>query len=392
MQINSTFQKNANISMVASLLWKTPGLSRVDIARELVLYRSTVSNIINNLIDNGVVFEEKEGVSLPQGGRKPICLGINERFGCVLGMEIQPSSYNAVVLNMLGEVLYSISGDFPERSFNDVAFFIIDSILPKIEELQIPLLGICIGLPGIIDSSKGIIIRSDPFHLQDHVCASKLYKKYMVPVIIENDANCLAWLELANTRGKNKKNFLCVNAEFHYKETSFGARTGMGVGLGLALDGTVYTGTRFGAGEFISVSWREGREGQTGLSEEIMTTLQTNNNSFTIWVEDLFTSLVPLISLLDLEGVYAHGELSRRADFVNSIIAERVPQFKALLDRCGCEFTLGNGSEFSVAIGAAQMFFLQLFSLPLFSGRDPSSVLEWDTIFKLANKKKDELF
>jgi DNA-binding transcriptional regulator LsrR (DeoR family) len=71
MQINNNFQKNANIAMVAQLLWRRPGISRVEIARQLDLYRSTVSNIINTLRENGVVYEDCEGSAMPQGDENP---------------------------------------------------------------------------------------------------------------------------------------------------------------------------------------------------------------------------------------------------------------------------------------------------------------------------------
>ena len=90
---NNNFQKNANTSLVAQLIWKSPGISRVDIARELNLYRSTVTNIISALIDDEVVYEGEEGSGMSRGGRKPIILRLNEKFGCVVGFDIQPSHY-----------------------------------------------------------------------------------------------------------------------------------------------------------------------------------------------------------------------------------------------------------------------------------------------------------
>jgi len=387
MQINNNFQKNANISMVAQLLWKSPGISRVEIARQLDLYRSTVSNIINTLIDNGVVFEEKEGESMPQGGRKPICLGLNDKFGCVLGIEVQPSGFHAVVLNIVGNVIFSKSGGIPELPFDDALRGILDSLMNEILHLDIPLLGICFALPGIIDSSKGIIIKSDPFHLVNHSCTANLSTRYGVPVFMENDANCLAWLELANNRGENKRNFICLNAEFHYKDSVFGEQTGMGVGLGIALGGSVFSGSKFAAGEFFSVSWREGVEGQTGLSPEIMRTLETDKKSFTAWIVDLFSSLVPVVSVLDPEVVFAHGDIARHASFVNEILDSEVPQFRSLLSRSDCELIFGDGSDLSVASGAAQMFYLQLFTLPVCSDRDPGTMIEWDAVFSLSTRK-----
>ncbi len=383
MQINNSFQKNANISMVAQLLWKQPGISRVEIARQLDLYRSTVSNIINSLIEHGVVFEEKEGAATPLGGRKPISLILNDQFGCVIGLEIQPSGYHAVIINVFGTVLHAASGSLPDVSFDKMTATIIDELLPKVASLELPLLGICVGLPGIIDSSQGIIVRSDPFHLKTHVFASAFSAKYNVPVMVENDANCLAWMELANNRGDNLSSFICLNAEYHLKESRFGERSGMGVGMGLAIGGTVYSGSKNAAGEFVSISWRNSGTGQTGLPAEVMNSVESDPAAFEQWVVDLFTSFVSVVSVLDPAVVFFHGELARHSAKVLEITGKRVPQFDALLQRSACSVVFGDGSEFSVATGAALMFFLYLFSVPGTSTGQIGRSIDWDTVFKL---------
>jgi predicted NBD/HSP70 family sugar kinase len=386
MQINNNFQKNANISMVAQLLWRTPGISRVEIARQLDLYRSTVSNIINTLIENGVVFEEKEGISMPQGGRKPICLGLNAQFGCVAGIEIQPSGYHAVIIDVFGTALFSVEKPLPEGSFSEIIELVIDEVLGARKELPLPLLAICVGVPGIVDMVNGIIVRSDPFHLRDYAFAKSFSAKYHVPVMVENDANCLAWLELANNRGDNIKNFLCVNAEYQSKEARYGDRSGMSVGLGLAFDGGVFSGSKHAAGEFVSLSWRKEGNGQTGLPPSVMANLETDAAAFEEWVVDLFSSLVPVVSVLDPETVFAHGELARRSSDVSSILERRVPQFLSLLDRSSCAFTFSGSSSLSVATGSAQMFFLHLFSVPAASGSASQVLADWDAVFRMSNR------
>lgn len=47
---NNMFQKNSNISLVAKEIWKNKEVSRIEIARNLNLYRSTVTNIISFLL------------------------------------------------------------------------------------------------------------------------------------------------------------------------------------------------------------------------------------------------------------------------------------------------------------------------------------------------------
>ena len=79
---NNLFQKNANTSLVARLIWQRKSISRAEIARELNLYRSTVTNITSYLISSGVVVEGKRLASTQQGGRKAVELSINPNFGC----------------------------------------------------------------------------------------------------------------------------------------------------------------------------------------------------------------------------------------------------------------------------------------------------------------------
>lgn len=388
MQINNNFQKNANISMVAQLLWKVPGISRVEIARRLDLYRSTVSNIINTLIENKVVFEEKEGEAMPQGGRKPIFLGLNERFGCVLGLELQPSGFHAVVLNVFGTVLFSESGSLPDMPFNETVESIIGKVMPSIRSADMPLLGICVGIPGIVDAVNGQVIKSDPFHLDNHEFSKPFSAKYGIPVLLENDANCLAWYELANNRGNDLKNFVCLNTEYQTEGTRFGETTGMSVGIGVAMGGGVYAGSKHAAGEFVSHSWRESSHGQTGLDPERMKLVRTDGEVFAEWTVDLFASFLPVIAVLDPEAVFIHGELARQVDAVRSILSERVPQFGAILERTGCDLRFGNGDDYSVAAGAAQMFYMNLFSVPACSNNELGTAIDWDSVFEITARNR----
>ncbi|HKL86073.1 MAG TPA: ROK family transcriptional regulator [Treponemataceae bacterium] len=387
MQINNSFQKNANISMVAQLLWKTPGLSRVEIARNLELYRSTVSNIINTLIQNGVVYEEREGESMPQGGRKPICLDLNGRFGCVAGIEMQPDGYRAVIIDVFGTVLFSCFGNLPELPFIEIFDFIMKDLLVEVEKNTIPLLGICLGIPGIVDSNRGVILLSDPFNLENYDFASPVSARYRLPVLVENDANCLAWKELATNRGDNLNDFICLNAEYHKRESLHGSNAGMGVGIGLAIGGRVFAGSKYAAGEFVSGSWRKGSIGQTGLPLKAMSAIDKDDTAFSDWVNDLFSSLVSVVSVFNPEAFFAHGELARRSSFVLSILEERIPQFQAILEKSNSSLIFGDGSDDLVAIGAAQMFFLELFSVPGCNSNSVSSHIDWDTVFEIVARK-----
>ena len=79
--INS--QSDINVSRILRLIWQKNGISRIEIAAQLGLDKSTVTKIVSALLDVGIVHEFAHGITGPQGGRKPIYLEISEAFAVV---------------------------------------------------------------------------------------------------------------------------------------------------------------------------------------------------------------------------------------------------------------------------------------------------------------------
>lgn len=388
---NNNFQKNSNISRIIETIWRQGEVSRIDIARSLELYRSTVSNIIGSLIENNIIIETSSGESLPQGGRKPIYLNLNTNFGCVIGFEIQPKKYHAVIIDLNSSILFSSTEETPSAELDDICTSIFPSLIEKTKELGLPLLGICVGLPGIIDSNHGKIIRSDPFDILQDEFVKRYTEQYKIPVLIENDANCCAWLQLTLNRKENLQDFILLLAEYHKANPKKNRKAGMGVGLALSLQGKVRYGKDCGAGEFVSNSWKSDSPGQTGLAEDVLETLLTNDVSYEKWVVDLFSTLVPFISILAPECLYIHGQPAHKKEFINSIIEAKIPQFMRVLDKTKCTLIFSSDSEYDVAQGAAAMFLQRLFSVPDFSEIGSPVRFDWDSLFSLARTQKDSL-
>ena len=111
------------------IVWRNPGISRVDIASSLGLDKSTVTNQVNRLIDLGLILETEEGEASSKGGRRPIQLVINRKFGRIIGIEIQLGLYVAVVVDLAGEILGERRGTLAISNDN-----FADSVLGIIEE------------------------------------------------------------------------------------------------------------------------------------------------------------------------------------------------------------------------------------------------------------------
>ena len=293
MHVNNDYQRNANLSKVFETVWKNPNFSRIDIARKLGLYRSTVSNIIGTLVDSALISEGERGNATEKGGRKPVFLSVNPDFGCVIGIELQLDTYHVSVLSFAGETLLSDEGTTPVNPEllekpEEVFVSALDSVMKKVAELvsesKLRPLAICLGVPGIIDVDKGKIVRSAPFRLDDFDYQKILYERYGIPLFMENDARCCSWLQLALNKSSGKKDFMCVLARTYngnpmltYPET-YGK--GIGIGLSFAMNGRIINGRNYAAGEYISRSWTTYQKGQTGLPEAVLKTVDTVDDSF----------------------------------------------------------------------------------------------------------------
>jgi glucokinase len=97
-----------------------------------------------------------------------------------------------------------------------------------LQDRKIKGIGIC--FPGSVDRNKGKINSMPSLPLiRNFDIVKTLEKKFKIPVIIENDGNCMAWGEYLWGLGKNTKNFVAMTL-------------GTGVGGGFVFDGKLYDG------------------------------------------------------------------------------------------------------------------------------------------------------
>lgn len=383
---NNAFQKNANISMVARAIWRRPGISRIEIARELDLYRSTVTNIIQTLIDAGVVYEAAAGEGTVQGGRKPIRLNLRPDMGCVLGLELQPGLYKAVVVDVFGQTLEQYEGSLGQRDFLLACTETVDYLLPKIKKNRRSLLGVCIGLPGIVKADEGLIILSDPFGLKNYNLIDEIADRYSVPVLVENDANCCAWESLTRYRDTGLEDFVSVLTTYHPASPNARTKATMEVGLGIVLGGEVRYGKNYAAGELTSRLWRPEEPVRYGLNDQETAQLSVDSGLYQRFIRALFDHIKIIVPVVDVEAVFLHGDICGKKDLALGVLNHSGGDLHRILKRVGCRLEFSNGLSWDVARGAASMFLSQLFAIPALDDRRGRTRPGWDTIFSLVKR------
>lgn len=218
---------------------KTYGLiSRAETARFTKLSAATVSGITAELIDDGLIFEKETGDS--KGGRRPILLALNPQGGYVVGLKLLESQVVGVLTDLEATVLAKYTQSLENHSLDqtiDTLGLVVESLVSQCDLEQKQLLGVGLGLAGIIDAQRGRLRHSPIFGWRDLAIGDLLRERVQAPIHIGNDVDTLTLTEKWFGKGQGLDNFLTVTI-------------GRGVGLGIVVNGEIYSGFQGGAGEF----------------------------------------------------------------------------------------------------------------------------------------------
>ena len=227
--------------------------SRADLARLTGLTRTSVGDLVGTLIDDGLIEEVGRGKS--SGGKSPILLRVAPDGRHLIGLDLGEAQFRGAVVNLRGEILRSIRLPLEGRNGDATVELVFELVDALRADDRCPLLGIGIGAPGVIDSSTGTVRWSVNLNWAELRLGPMLEQRYGVPVVVANDSHAAALAELTFFRRPRPNNLIVI-------------KVGRGIGAGIILNGQLFQGDGFGAGEFGHVSMansgascRCGREG-----------------------------------------------------------------------------------------------------------------------------------
>ncbi len=363
-------EKTRNAARIVRTIWTHPNISRFEIAEQLGLEKSTITHQVNRLLNLGLVTEIAEGKASPNGGRRPIELAINKDYGFVIGIEMQFEAYSAVAVNLAGEILRFKKVNRitrAERFIDDL----IEIALAFSDELGgvDRLLGVGVGIGGLIDSEQGIVHFSIPLRLDGPLDFSRLVAlRSHIPFLIGNDANCCAWGELAFHKVNSHKNFLFCLMQFRKGEEAQLDSGGVGVGFGIVIDGKVFTGADFTAGEFRSAFWDQNERSQFSVSPEELKDVTEKPELLESLVRELSRNIAMVVNTLDLNKVFIGGDVENYSVDFPRILDEEIAKNRMYPTAMRCEASYSSLGDRAVSYGAAGMLLYRIFTsshLPL---------------------------
>lgn len=168
-------------------------ISRADIGRRTGLNKATVSTIVKEWLDAGLLRETELGPS--QGGRKPILLKPRAEAGCALALDLDIRRVGAILTDLSGEkVLAREQFAIGEQDFPQVYGQLcqaVDRLLHRMPQSRYGLVGMGVAVHGVVDLS-GLIRFIPRLGWRNVDLRSLLEERYQVPVYLDNDGNLAA--------------------------------------------------------------------------------------------------------------------------------------------------------------------------------------------------------
>jgi len=388
------FQRQANIALVMDLVRRAQPLSRIDIAGRLGLDRSTITHITSRLFDEGCLRVHSEGDATSKGGRRPTLLALNPAYGCILGIDISPDTCRIYVADFVGDPLWSgsfpLGGDAsaPEQKIERAVRHALDAAAGT---GHLPL-GIGIAVPGIVAPDSGTVIESRELGITGYDLGREIARWTEIPVLLDNDARCCAYGEMGIVGAESSSSaagpsFLFVMGRFQPADPSTATEdsllkpSGIGIGVGVVVDGRIHAGAHNTAGEFRSVAWRADAPGQLGMVRERLAHMKKEEAVLRQGFEEVLLNLAPLVSVLDPEEIIFGGEFRRQYPLVLDLLDNELASSYIGIRSGGWKLRLSSNGEWETAAGAARMFIEHLFAIPAPEGRSFPNAVGWETLF-----------
>ena len=208
-----------------------------DLAKELDLSVPTVTKFISEMCEEGYINDY--GKLETSGGRHPSIYGLNPESGYFIGVDIKKFAINIGLINFKGDMLeLNMNTPYKFENTQEALERLCDLIKNFIKETEVnkdKIMNICINISGRVNPESGYSFSM--FNFSEQPLAEALAKKIGFPVCIDNDTRAMTYGEYMKGNVTGEKNIIFVNISW-------------GLGIGIIIDGKIYTGKSGFSGEF----------------------------------------------------------------------------------------------------------------------------------------------
>ena len=208
-----------------------------DLSKELDLSVPTVTKFIGEMCEDGYINDY--GKLETSGGRHPNLYGLNPESGYFIGVDIKRFAVNIGLINFKGDMVeLKMNIPFKSENTSEALEELCKLILQFIKKVDIDndkILNININVSGRVNPESGYSFSQ--FNFEERPLAEVLTEKIGFRVTIDNDTRAMTYGEYMKGCVKGEKDIIFVNVSW-------------GLGIGIIIDGKIYTGKSGFSGEF----------------------------------------------------------------------------------------------------------------------------------------------
>jgi predicted NBD/HSP70 family sugar kinase len=213
-------------------------ISRSNLAAHTGLSRSTVTEVVQELIDCGMLGELPVINDGQRRGRPAIQLSLRASHGYFVGAGISEVLSSMVLTNLCGQVLAECELPFSSKP-NEIVGNIRRGMKQLIRSASIArrsVLGLGLAVPGIVDQATGMCLLSAALGWRDVPIVEMVGEAVSMPAYIGNDADAIAIAQKLFGEAREMSNFASIIL-------------GRTIGCAHYMDGRLYRGHNGSAGE-----------------------------------------------------------------------------------------------------------------------------------------------
>ncbi|MHB8961789.1 MAG: ROK family protein [Saccharofermentanales bacterium] len=240
---NITNVRDDNRSLILKLVCTGQCATRIELSRRTGLSKMTVSNIVADLIE-GRWLIDGELFSNDSVGRNPVILLPDNESRRVIGVYISRDKVTVSSITLQARIHASHEFLLSKGCTEEIIMDGIEQAIDRLfcEEGRDVFAGIGVACIGPLDIARGVLLSPHDFYGIENVAIKQiLQSRTGLPVILDNDMNAAALAELLYGHGAGCSNFIYLGITH-------------GVGSGIVLNGSLYSGARGFGGEIGHIS------------------------------------------------------------------------------------------------------------------------------------------
>lgn len=173
---DQSLMREINRMALVRVVQRVPGLSRAELAKETGLTKSTVSLLVQDLIDEGWLLES-DVQATGAIGRRPTPLFLDGNRLAMIGADVSIDNLSVYTVSLTGEILASASEPTPSTRPADVIerlAHLVASLVQSARDEGRGLLGVGVGVPGAVLERQGLVKLAPNFAWRDVAFQSSL--------------------------------------------------------------------------------------------------------------------------------------------------------------------------------------------------------------------------